>query len=61
VTVTAAQLFAGVGATKDHRLHHHFRRAKAMQLRLGSRASQLERIAATAVLGSPPGPWTTAR
>jgi alkylation response protein AidB-like acyl-CoA dehydrogenase len=59
VTITAAQLFAGVGATKDHRLHHHFRRAKAMQLRLGSRASQLQRIADTAVLGEAPGPWAT--
>ena len=61
VTITAAQLFAGVGATRDHRLHHHFRRAKAMQLRLGSRSSQLERIAATAVTGAAPGPWATRR
>ena len=61
VTITAAQLFAGIGATKDHRLHHHFRRAKAMQLRLGSRASQLQRIADTAVLGASPGPWATRR
>jgi alkylation response protein AidB-like acyl-CoA dehydrogenase len=58
VTITAAQLFAGVGATRDHRLHHYFRRAKAMQLRLGSRASQLQRIADTAVLGQAPGLWT---
>jgi len=59
VTITAAQLFAGVGAAKDHRLHHHFRRAKAMQLRLGSRTTQLRRILDTAVLDAAPGPWRT--
>jgi dTDP-4-dehydrorhamnose reductase len=58
VTVTAAQLFGGIGAAKEHRLHHHFRRARAMQLRLGSVPSQLLRIADAALdEAPPPGPW----
>jgi alkylation response protein AidB-like acyl-CoA dehydrogenase len=56
-TVTAAQLFAGIGAVKEHRLHHHFRRAKSMQLRLGSVPSQLRRVTQAAIVGAPPGPW----
>jgi alkylation response protein AidB-like acyl-CoA dehydrogenase len=56
-TITAAQLFGGVGAVKEHRLHHYFRRAKAMQLRLGPLPEQLRRITATAVCDAPPGPW----
>ena len=37
--LTAAQVHGGVGTTTEHVLHHHFRRAKAMQLRTGKRAS----------------------
>lgn len=39
VVLTAAQLHGGVGTTVEHVLHHHFRRAKAMQLRFGSHAA----------------------
>jgi 3-oxocholest-4-en-26-oyl-CoA dehydrogenase beta subunit len=44
VVLTAAQLHGGIGTTVDHVLHHHFRRAKAMQLRSGKRASRLREI-----------------
>ena len=40
----AAQVHGGVGTTTEHVLHHHFRRAKAMQLRAGKRASRLREI-----------------
>ena len=42
--LTAAQVHGGVGTTTEHVLHHHFRRAKAMQLRSGKRASRLREI-----------------
>jgi alkylation response protein AidB-like acyl-CoA dehydrogenase len=42
--LTAAQVHGGVGTTTEHVLHHHFRRAKAMQLRCGKRASRLREI-----------------
>ena len=42
--LTAAQVHGGVGTTTEHVLHHHFRRAKAMQLRTGKRASRLREI-----------------
>jgi alkylation response protein AidB-like acyl-CoA dehydrogenase len=42
--LTAAQVHGGVGTTTEHVLHHHFRRAKAMQLRAGKRASRLREI-----------------
>lgn len=42
--LTAAQVHGGVGTTTEHILHHHFRRAKAMQLRAGKRASRLHEI-----------------
>ncbi|MFC5745600.1 acyl-CoA dehydrogenase family protein [Actinomadura rugatobispora] len=42
--LTAAQVHGGVGTTTEHVLHHHFRRAKAMQLRSGKRAERLREI-----------------
>jgi len=42
--LTAAQVHGGVGTATEHVLHHHFRRAKAMQLRTGKRASRLREI-----------------
>jgi alkylation response protein AidB-like acyl-CoA dehydrogenase len=42
--LTAAQVHGGVGTTTEHVLHHHFRRAKATQLRAGKRASRLREI-----------------
>jgi alkylation response protein AidB-like acyl-CoA dehydrogenase len=47
--VTGAQLHGGVGMIRDYPLHFYYRRAKAMQLRLGSAAAQLEELAQTAV------------
>lgn len=44
VVLTAAQLHGGVGTTVEHVLHHHFRRAKAMQLRSGRRANRLREL-----------------
>jgi alkylation response protein AidB-like acyl-CoA dehydrogenase len=44
VVLTAAQIFGGVGTTVEHVLHHHFRRAKAMQLRSGRRANRLREL-----------------
>jgi alkylation response protein AidB-like acyl-CoA dehydrogenase len=47
--LTGAQLHGGIGTTVDHVLHHHFRRAKAMQLRCGKRANRLREIHAALV------------
>jgi|GEM_PF-858430 len=47
--LTAAQVHGGVGTTTEHILHHHYRRAKAMQLRSGKRASRLREIHAALV------------
>lgn len=44
VVLTAAQLHGGVGTTVEHILHHHFRRAKAMQLRSGKRAARAREL-----------------
>ena len=60
--VTAAQLHGGVGMIRDYPLHFYYRRAKAMQLRLGSAAAQLEELAQVLVdpvveAGGAPGPW----
>jgi alkylation response protein AidB-like acyl-CoA dehydrogenase len=44
VVLTAAQIHGGVGTTVEHILHHHFRRAKAMQLRSGKRANRLREL-----------------
>jgi alkylation response protein AidB-like acyl-CoA dehydrogenase len=47
--VTGAQLHGGVGMIRNYPLHFYYRRAKAMELRLGSAASQLEELAAVLV------------
>lgn len=49
VVLTAAQLHGGVGTTTEHILHHHYRRAKAMQLRSGIRANRLREITAALI------------
>ncbi len=43
--VTGAQLHGGIGMIRDYPLHFYYRRAKAMQLRLGSAADHLEELA----------------
>lgn len=60
--VTGAQLHGGVGMIRDYPLHFYYRRAKAMQLRLGSAAEQLEELAQVlvdpvAATGGAPTPW----
>lgn len=60
--VTGAQLHGGVGMIRDYPLHFYYRRAKAMQLRLGSAAEQLEELARVLVdpvadEGGSPGSW----
>jgi alkylation response protein AidB-like acyl-CoA dehydrogenase len=47
--LTAAQVHGGVGTTTEHILHHHYRRAKAMQLRSGKRANRLRELHAALV------------
>jgi alkylation response protein AidB-like acyl-CoA dehydrogenase len=42
---TAAQLFGGIGYTREYYLHFYYRRAKAQQLRLGTSRSLLEALA----------------
>ncbi|MGH1561629.1 acyl-CoA dehydrogenase family protein [Mumia sp. DW29H23] len=44
VVLTGAQVHGGVGTTVEHILHHHFRRAKAMQLRSGRRSTRLREL-----------------
>jgi alkylation response protein AidB-like acyl-CoA dehydrogenase len=44
VALTGAQIHAAVGTTTEHVLHHHFLRAKSMQLRCGQRANRLREI-----------------
>lgn len=60
--VTGAQLHGGIGMIRDYPLHFYYRRAKAMQLRLGSAAAQLEELARAVVdpvarAGGQPDPW----
>jgi alkylation response protein AidB-like acyl-CoA dehydrogenase len=60
--VTGAQLHGGVGMIRDYPLHFFYRRAKAMQLRLGSAAAQLDELAEVLVdpvagANGPPDPW----
>lgn len=43
--LTASELHGGLGYLKEYHLHHHFRRAKAQRLRLGTERAQLERVA----------------
>ncbi|WP_396655713.1 acyl-CoA dehydrogenase family protein [Microbacterium sp.] len=50
IILTAAQLHGGVGTTVDHILHHHFRRAKAMQLRSGNRGQLLRELSRSLVV-----------
>ncbi|SOD72116.1 alkylation response protein AidB-like acyl-CoA dehydrogenase [Jatrophihabitans sp. GAS493] len=44
VVLTGAEVHAGVGTTVEHIMHHHYTRAKAMQLRAGKRANRLREI-----------------
>jgi alkylation response protein AidB-like acyl-CoA dehydrogenase len=44
IVLTAAQVHGGVGTTVEHILHHHYLRAKAMQLRGGRPANRLREI-----------------
>lgn len=60
--VTGAQLHGGIGMIRDYPLHFYYRRAKAMQLRLGSAAAQLEELAQALIdpvveAGGAPEPW----
>lgn len=53
--VESAQLHGGVGFITEYPLHFYFRRAKAMQLRLGAEPLQLELVARSLVDGFRPG------
>jgi alkylation response protein AidB-like acyl-CoA dehydrogenase len=55
--LTSAQVHGGIGTTVDHVLHHHYRRAKAMQLRCGRRASRLREIQAALVCRGEDSLW----
>jgi alkylation response protein AidB-like acyl-CoA dehydrogenase len=55
--LTGAQIHGGIGTTVDHVLHHHYRRAKAMQLRCGRRASRLREIQAALICRGEDSLW----
>jgi alkylation response protein AidB-like acyl-CoA dehydrogenase len=57
VVLTGAQLHGGIGTTTEHVLHHHYRRAKAMQLRSGNRAARLREITESLVVRSEGSLW----
>jgi alkylation response protein AidB-like acyl-CoA dehydrogenase len=57
VVLTGAQIHGGVGTTVEHVLHHHFRRAKSMQLRSGKRASRLRELHQALVVRHEGGLW----
>jgi alkylation response protein AidB-like acyl-CoA dehydrogenase len=57
IVLTAAQIHGGVGTTVEHILHHHFRRAKAMQLRSGKRVNRLREITGALVRSSASRLW----
>ncbi|WP_161632181.1 acyl-CoA dehydrogenase family protein [Nakamurella lactea] len=57
VALTAAQLHGGIGTTVDHVLHHHYRRAKGMQLRSGRPANRLREIHRSLVVRGDGGLW----
>ena len=44
VAFSAQHLHGGLGVTLDYDLHFYYRRAKALELRLGSQAFHLERL-----------------
>jgi alkylation response protein AidB-like acyl-CoA dehydrogenase len=59
IVLTGAQVHGGIGTTTEHVLHHHYRRAKAMQLRFGKRGNRLREIAeALVVRREAAGPWS---
>jgi alkylation response protein AidB-like acyl-CoA dehydrogenase len=45
--IDGAQFHGGIGCIRDHRMNLYYRRAKAMQLRLGSTAQQRANLART--------------
>ncbi|SNS14061.1 acyl-CoA dehydrogenase family protein [Actinomadura mexicana] len=55
--LTGAQVHGGVGTTVEHILHHHFRRAKSMQLRCGKRANRLRELHGALVVRREGGLW----
>ena len=57
IVLTAAQLHGGIGTTIDHVLHHHYRRAKGMQLRSGRPANRLREIHHSLVVRGEGGLW----
>jgi alkylation response protein AidB-like acyl-CoA dehydrogenase len=57
VVLTAAQVHGAIGTTTEHILHHHFTRAKAMQLRCGRPASRLREIHAALVVRGEGSLW----
>lgn len=57
MVLTAAQIHGGVGTTTEHILHHHFVRAKAMQLRAGKRINRLREIHRVLVVAGEGSLW----
>jgi alkylation response protein AidB-like acyl-CoA dehydrogenase len=57
IVLTAAQIHGGIGTTVEHVLHHHFRRAKAMQLRFGKRSNRLRELHAALVVREEGSLW----
>jgi alkylation response protein AidB-like acyl-CoA dehydrogenase len=47
VAFSAQQLHAGMGYDLDHELHFYYRRAKALELKLGTVPAQLEMLRTT--------------
>lgn len=57
VVLNGAQIHGGIGTTVEHILHHHYRRAKAMQLRNGKRANRLRELFETLVISAQGSLW----
>lgn len=57
LVLTAAQIHGGVGTTTEHLLHHHFLRAKAMQLRAGKQINRLRDIHEVLVVAGEGSLW----
>lgn len=55
--LTAAQIHGGIGTTTSHVLHHHFRRAKALQLRAGRKDARLRELTRMLIHERLGGPW----
>lgn len=57
LVLTSAQVHGAVGTTTEHVLHHHFRRAKAMRSRTGTRALRLRELHDALVVHGEASQW----